>query len=115
MATGRQVLQETLDDDPAAIALAVRALAADLDRELIRIAAGGSGRHDDALPALYRRAGDLLDRVGQCRLQDLRWWLLSLQRRLVALRWVSDVPGTKRPRRDCPDSNATTMHPRPSS
>jgi hypothetical protein len=84
-----------IDDDPATIAEAVRALAADLNRVLTRAAAGEAGRHDEALRDVQRRAGDLLSRVGEVRagegqLYGLRRWLQALQRRVFVMQWLGD-------------------------
>ena len=89
-------------DDPGAIGEAVQALAAAVHRLSVRISFGRSAHHEEVLAAMRRRAEDLLSQVACGGPEGLQWRLRNLQKRVIALQWLSDdretPPETGRPR-----------------
>jgi hypothetical protein len=79
------------DDDPAATAAAVRALAIEAHAVLTRAAADEPGLPRDALDALLRRISELQARLGQERMHHLRLWLDGLQRQVLVVQGMVDL------------------------
>ncbi len=85
-----------LDDDPAAIAPGVRALAVEAHSVLTRDAAGGTDRRPgDPIDLLCRIEGfrRVLDEGRPCsgRLRDVRRWLDGLRQHAVVLRDLGEI------------------------
>jgi hypothetical protein len=84
------------DDDPIAIATAVRTLAADAHLVLTQAAAGAPDDHREQLAQLMRRIDDFqqllgLAGSGERRLQSLRRWLENLQRQTLIVQQMEDL------------------------
>ena len=84
------------EEDPAAIAAAVRGLATDAHLILTRAAAGGPDDHRAALRDLLRRIDHLQHllagtRPGENRMHSVRIWLDNLERQTLILQQIEDL------------------------
>jgi hypothetical protein len=79
------------DDDPAATAAAVRALAAEAHAVLTRAAADEPGIHREAIGEVLRRIAELQGRLGEGRLHHLRLWLDGLQRQALVVQGMVEI------------------------
>jgi hypothetical protein len=103
-------VDQPIRTDPSTpVTEAVCALAVDAFRVLTRAADVEPDRYNAALAELQRRAVDLLDWVGEGRIDDGRpyaaqRWLEALQRRIFTRQWLGDSLedrlGIGRPGRD---------------
>ena len=79
------------DDDPAATAADVRALAIEAHAVLTRAAGDELGNHREAIDAVLRRIAELQGRLGEGRLHHLRLWLDNLQRQALIVRGMVEI------------------------
>src|SRR4051812_39940718 len=84
------------DDDPIAIASAVRALACDAHLVLTRAASGAPGAHREPLTQLMHRLDELQRLLGRAwpddhRHQVLRRWLENLQRQALIVQQMEEL------------------------
>jgi hypothetical protein len=84
------------DDDPLAIAAAVRTLATDAHLVLTQAATGVPDDHHERLALLMRRIDDLQRLLNQAvpgerRLHSLRRWLENLQRQTLIVQQMEDL------------------------